>query len=163
MATTPVHCQNIWFQPGDLSFWSAAEESASCISLFHLHYVAPRNEDPFIWEDPNGYLHMLLHNMVPCSEPEYSKGPGVGCGGHAYSKDGTQWIFSDVAAYTGQVCTPNSTSTNNCAKSTFCNTSSRVCMMHLLCGLMDGSDKCWRCGAFRGFRHECRKSGYCFC
>jgi len=46
---------------------------------------------------------MLLHNMVPCSEPEYSKGPGVGCGGHAYSKDGTQWIFSDVAAYTGQV------------------------------------------------------------
>jgi hypothetical protein len=66
------------------------------------------NEDPHLWQDARGALHVLTHNQSPCySGPVAAAFYGAdvrGCGGHFFSADGgLSWTFSWHAAYNGTV------------------------------------------------------------
>jgi len=53
------------------------------------------NEDPFIWRDPRGNYHLLLHSL---EDGGGFGGPKVGR--HAFSRDGIKWTFnSDTLTY----------------------------------------------------------------
>ena len=56
------------------------------------------NEDPFIWEDTRGTLHMLMHSVSPSGG--FSCPPGCLVGSHAfYSATNGSWVFSRTVAY----------------------------------------------------------------
>eukprot|EP01084_Bolivina_argentea_P238247 400262_1 len=44
-------------------------------------------EDPFVYVDCNGYYHAIFHNMSPNNMQQV-------CGGHAFSEDGMNWIYT---------------------------------------------------------------------
>jgi hypothetical protein len=72
-------------------------------TLFH-----PANEDPHLYQDTRGNLHILTHNQSPCySGPTAAAFFGAdvrGCGGHFFSADlGKSWTFAWHAAYNGTV------------------------------------------------------------
>ena len=52
--------------------------------------VTGGTEDPFVYQDCDGYYHALFHNMSPQDDQTY-------CGGHAYSMDGVEWIYAGLA------------------------------------------------------------------
>jgi len=50
------------------------------------------SEDPFLWDDAHGHLHLLMHEL------------GTGHTGlHAFSRDGSAWTVSATRPYTGNV------------------------------------------------------------
>lgn len=65
------------------------------------HVVA--NEDPVLYQDWEGNLHMLTHNQYPCYSGDPRFGADVrGCGAHFFSGDsGSTWSFTPHAAYNG--------------------------------------------------------------
>jgi len=58
-------------------------------------------EDPFLWQDIDGLFHLLFNDKWEDS---------VGVGGHAYSHDGINWVFSNTRAYTHTVSWSDGTS-----------------------------------------------------
>ena len=57
-------------------------------------------EDPFLYQDPRGHYHAMLHYVGPgggfsCTPPR----DGCLVGSHAYSRDGLSWTFSKTIAY----------------------------------------------------------------
>eukprot|EP00036_Acanthoecidae_sp_10tr_P014772 CAMPEP_0206291816 /NCGR_PEP_ID=MMETSP0106_2-20121207/3311_1 /ASSEMBLY_ACC=CAM_ASM_000206 /TAXON_ID=81532 /ORGANISM="Acanthoeca-like sp., Strain 10tr" /LENGTH=841 /DNA_ID=CAMNT_0053722381 /DNA_START=158 /DNA_END=2683 /DNA_ORIENTATION=- len=69
---------------------------------FPLSWITVRSppyqgtEDPFLFLDKNRHWHMLTHRY------RFSDGPGatsVLVAGHAFSRDGLEWQFSDAAPY----------------------------------------------------------------
>jgi len=108
-------------QGGGLSFftsltgdWRQGKYAFHCLNILNPNITVngtlfhPANEDPHLWQDQRGALHVLTHNQSPC----YS-GPGAasfygadvrGCGGHFFSADGgLSWTFAWHAAYNGTV------------------------------------------------------------
>lgn len=63
------------------------------------------NEDPHLYGDPRGGLHVLTHNQSPGYQNESWFGGDVrGDGGHFFSGDGGEtWAFTWHAAYSGLV------------------------------------------------------------
>ena len=55
-----------------------------------------RPQDPFVWQDKRGNFHALFHKFTD-EHPD--------CGGHAYSRDGRQWVLHNTAAYTTTITT----------------------------------------------------------
>ena len=55
-------------------------------------FVFRGNEDPFIYEDINGYYHLLFHNEIP--NPDHDQ---YFAGGHAASYDGYNWVYFGYA------------------------------------------------------------------
>jgi len=58
-------------------------------------------EDPFLWQDVDDKYHLLFNDKWEDS---------VGVGGHAYSSDGINWVFSATRAYTHTVTWTDGTS-----------------------------------------------------
>lgn len=56
-------------------------------------------EDPFVYQDPNGNFHALLHLL---EGPHFCPGFECQVGCHAFSLDGVSWMFGGVA-YTNNV------------------------------------------------------------
>jgi hypothetical protein len=65
------------------------------------------NEDPHVYADARGHLHILTHNQSPCYSGAAASFYGAdvrGCGGHFFSADGGEsWTFAWRAAYNGTV------------------------------------------------------------
>ena len=55
--------------------------------------VGTAAEDSFMWVDPRGFYHSLFHSLPR----------GVPVGGHAFSRDGINWLYSKTAAYYSEV------------------------------------------------------------
>jgi len=60
-------------------------------------------EDPFLWQDVDDKYHILFNDKWEDS---------VGVGGHAYSQDGINWVFSNTRAYTHLVTWTDGSSIN---------------------------------------------------
>jgi hypothetical protein len=60
-------------------------------------------EDPFLWQDVDDKYHLLFNDKWEDS---------VGVGGHAYSNDGINWVFSNTRAYTHLVTWTDGTALN---------------------------------------------------
>ena len=56
----------------------------------------PSDEDPFLWMDIRGHMHMLLHHQDGDANQLRN-------GAHAYSRDGVSWTWSPSVAYTTEV------------------------------------------------------------
>jgi hypothetical protein len=67
-------------------------------------YVAA-NEDPVVWVDGRGHLHVLTHNQAPgYANTTWFGGDVRGDGGHLFSSDGgASWTFTWATAYDGLV------------------------------------------------------------
>jgi len=57
---------------------------------------SPAVEDPFVWQDHRGNFHALFHKFTDESP---------NCGGHAYSKDGFDWVLTNEPAYQTTITT----------------------------------------------------------
>lgn len=109
-------------QGGGLSFftslaaadWREGPYAFHCLNIvnptftFNGTVFHPANEDPHLYQDARGALHVLTHNQSPCySGPIAAAFYGAdvrGCGGHFFSADGgLSWTFSWRAAYNGTV------------------------------------------------------------
>lgn len=108
-------------QGGGLSFytslttdWQRGPFAFHCLHILNFNYTfngtvfQPANEDPHLWQDSRGALHVMTHNQSPCySGPVAAAFFGAdvrGCGGHFFSADaGLSWTFSWHAAYNGTV------------------------------------------------------------
>lgn len=55
----------------------------------------PENEDPAIFEDPRGNLHMLTN----VNTGHHRCAANVPCGGHAWSEDGLTWSDTYIGAF----------------------------------------------------------------
>ena len=56
--------------------------------------VNPGEEDPMIYQDGDGYFHLILHNTIP----DFGGGDNeFYTGAHASSMDGYEWIFFGYA------------------------------------------------------------------
>ncbi len=106
---------------GGLSFftslsadWKTSKYVFQCLRLLNPTYefngtlFRPANEDPHLYADHRGALHVLTHNQSPCySGPVAAAFFGAdvrGCGGHFFSADnGESWTFAWHAAYNGTV------------------------------------------------------------
>ena len=107
---------------GGLSFytslsadWQRGEYGFRCVTVNNPNYTNsngtvfhPANEDPHLYQDGRGALHVLTHNQSPCySGPVEAGFYGAdvrGCGGHFFSADnGESWSFAWHAAYNGSV------------------------------------------------------------
>ena len=64
----------------------------------------PSDEDPFLWMDIRGHMHMLLHHQDGDANQLRN-------GAHAYSRDGVAWTWSPSVAYTTQVAWDDGSST----------------------------------------------------
>lgn len=53
-------------------------------------------EDPFMWRDKRGNLHMIHHLQDGDHNRYYN-------GGHSFSRDGTHWTFSKIPVYTKNI------------------------------------------------------------
>ena len=70
-------------------------------------------DDPTLWQDRNGFFHILAHNgdgPHPCGSHgaaglSYRDGNPlpVGCSAHLYSRDALHWVMSPVAAHNATV------------------------------------------------------------
>ena len=61
---------------------------------------SPDVEDPFIYQDEDDHFHQLIHSLEgPHMCLGVAGADGLGClvGVHAYSLDGTEWLFGGVA------------------------------------------------------------------
>eukprot|EP00754_Rhynchopus_humris_P024432 Rhum_TRINITY_DN14892_c0_g1::Rhum_TRINITY_DN14892_c0_g1_i2::g.124955::m.124955 len=69
-------------------------------------------KDPFVYQDPRGHYHAMLHNMGPEGGSSGCTPPKDGClvGSHAYSRDGLSWTFSKTIAYNTTVYYDDGTS-----------------------------------------------------
>eukprot|EP00040_Diaphanoeca_grandis_P030344 m.179245 g.179245 ORF g.179245 m.179245 type:complete len:517 (-) comp31965_c0_seq1:253-1803(-) len=67
----------------------------------------PANEDPDLYIDKRGHLHVLTHNQSPCYSGTAAPFFGAdvrGCGAHFFSDDlGNTWSFAWHAVYNGTV------------------------------------------------------------
>lgn len=52
--------------------------------------IPKTNEDQFMWQDPNGHWHILVHKMFDPAGQSPVPSPGW-VGGHAFSRDGLKW------------------------------------------------------------------------
>lgn len=95
--------------------WRTGPYVYQCLNLTNHAYVhgnttfTVASEDPHLYQDARGHLHMISHNQSPCYD-----GPAVagwwgadvrGCGAHFFSNDGgNSWHFQwDHAVYNGTV------------------------------------------------------------
>lgn len=93
--------------------WATGPWTMMCLNVTNAHHVdpttnisySPANEDPHLYVDQRGALHILTHNQSPCYSNVSWYGADVrGCGGHFYSSDnGASWSFSWHAVYNGTV------------------------------------------------------------
>lgn len=101
--------------------WMRGGFGFRCLPLLNYNYTFngtlfhPANEDPHLYEDSRGNLHILTHNQSPCySGPTAAAFYGAdvrGCGGHFFSEDfGESWTFAWHAAYNGTVVFTDGTS-----------------------------------------------------
>ena len=65
----------------------------------------PSDEDPFLWMDIRGHMHMLLHHQDGDANQLRN-------GAHAYSRDGVSWTWSPSIAYTTEVVWEDGESTH---------------------------------------------------
>ena len=107
-------------QSGGLSFytslsadWTAGPYGFRCLNVLNANYTFngtlfhPANEDPHLYTDARGALHVLTHNQSPCYSGAAASFYGAdvrGCGGHFFSADGGEsWTFAWHAAYNGTI------------------------------------------------------------
>jgi hypothetical protein len=92
--------------------WMTGPYHVSCLNLTNPRHTVngttytAANEDPHLYRDTRGALHMLTHNQSPCYQNASFYGADVrGCGGHFFSDDnGSSWTFTwEHAAYNGTV------------------------------------------------------------
>lgn len=96
--------------------WRRGAYGFRCLNLVNPNFTDPAsgasftaaNEDPDVYQDSRGMLHILTHNQSPCySGPVAAGFYGAdvrGCGGHFFSADGGEsWRFAWHAAYNGTV------------------------------------------------------------
>jgi hypothetical protein len=81
--------------PGLFGPYTLLCDTPPCTNWSHPTWVPPAGhncEDPFLWSDSRGGLHVMNH----C----YNQGDE---GGHAFSEDGVHWHLSDVAPWTDSI------------------------------------------------------------
>ena len=105
---------------GGLSFftsltadWKRGSYGFRCLGLLNGNLThngtlfRTANEDPHLYADARGRLHILTHNQSPCYSGAAASFYGAdvrGCGGHFFSADGGEsWRFAWRAAYNGTV------------------------------------------------------------
>jgi hypothetical protein len=69
-------------------------------------------EDPFLWEDKNGYLHVLAHVGPPGHDADQ---PSRRLSMHGYSKDGVDWRWSANQPYNSTVVYEDGSSIAYCS------------------------------------------------
>jgi hypothetical protein len=80
---------------------------ASASYEFNGTTFRPANEDPDLYMDKRGNLHVITHNQSPCYSGIHAPFFGAdvrGCGAHFFSADmGDTWTFAWHAVYNGTV------------------------------------------------------------
>ena len=101
-------------------------------------------EDPHVYLDASGVFHAVFHNQIEADDERL-------CGGHAYSEDGLEWVFTgtswsnevrflgppsrgDGGAGSGEGGTSSPTSTNELELTTYRYRFSRVERPHVVFG-----------------------------
>jgi len=70
--------------------WGDPRSLAQGPAVFNESVDPTGSEDPFLWDDQNGNLHLLMHEIGHT-------------GLHAFSADGAKWTVSPTRPYTGNV------------------------------------------------------------
>jgi hypothetical protein len=107
-----AHSGGLSMATSDGADWRTGNFTKQCLNLMNpTHTVGnvtftAANEDPHLYEDARGNLHIITHNQSPCYQNVSWFGADVrGCGAHFFSNDGgASWSFQwDHAVYNGTV------------------------------------------------------------
>ena len=98
-----VCCHNVYLVTAsnwkDNTTYKVYNDTNNGLGLFPF-LPLPGTEDMYPYKDCNGNWHALFHNRSP--DGGQSVETATTCGGHAFSKDGINWIYSGVA-YTNTI------------------------------------------------------------
>eukprot|EP00040_Diaphanoeca_grandis_P015747 m.80694 g.80694 ORF g.80694 m.80694 type:complete len:429 (-) comp25339_c0_seq3:104-1390(-) len=64
--------------------------------------TGPQSEDPFLWEDANGFLHVLSHTFPP-EGPNGEDQPSTVMSIHGFSRDALEWHWSADQPYNSTI------------------------------------------------------------
>lgn len=100
-----VHPNGTLFVACTWSLRSAPRPEGPWSSDMHLNIGSAPNidnvtrhwEDPFLWIDRRGHWHLLSHTWTPEAPPVNS------ISGHAFSRDGLEWVSSPYEPYNSTV------------------------------------------------------------